>query len=630
MRSNISRTSSARCAPEGSQLRDPSGALPTPPTQFLGGFFDPRLRRFLSLLGDDVEQAREVGSPRLQGDRATRGDKPRAVADHTASHCHEPWLVQARYRLDRQRIGVVPDQHVVVGHPAPRIVGVEPLLQVPERLGHDPRPHVFCGKARDGQEKGVLERELWSAAGSLSHLVLPFEPLARRLAGPPEVIFGVGCRDKASLVLAGSQIDPAGEHVPEEVLECPGVRGCRRCEVRHGAGGEEDAHHRADLVYGDRLAPCRGGYALPPALAEILEPVVEARLSRGAQCREARGHRERVAREGARLVDGARGRDQLHDLTPPPERTDRQPAADDLTQARQVGRDAETFLRPAAGEPEPGHDLIEDEDGTVSGCDLPESLQIPIFGWHAAHVPCYGLQDYGGEPLSLAREEIPHRLEVVVGQNGGILGSPSGDTRAIGEAEGGHARAGRDEEGVAVAVVVAVELEDLLSSRVSAGEPDGAHRRLRPRVGHPDCLYRRDGPAHQLSELDLEFRRGTEGRALSGHGLYCLDNLRECVPEHERTVAHHVVQIGIAVDVEDARTFTALHEQRISTDRSEGPHRAVHATRRLPDGPVHKPRRTISGELCPRVYAIFPALQTRQPPSQRHCLKSITSNRYRP
>src|SRR5918997_134771 len=230
MRSNISRTSSARCLPEGSLPRDPPGTLPTPPTQLLGGFFYPRLGYLVSLLGDDVEEASEVRSPRLQGDLATRGDKSRAVADHTARHRHEPWLVQARYRLDRQRVGVVPDQDINVGRPAP---------------------------------------------------------------------FGVGCGDKAGLVLAGSQVDPAGEHVPEEVLERPRVRGRRRGEICYRAAGEEYAHHRADLVYGDGLAPPRGGlgHALLPAVTEILEPVVEARTSRGAQRREPRGHRERVARK---------------------------------------------------------------------------------------------------------------------------------------------------------------------------------------------------------------------------------------------------------------------------------------------------------------------------------------------
>ena len=105
-----------------------------------------------------------------------------------------------------------------------------------------------------------------------------------------------------------------------------------------------------------------------------------------------------------------------------------------------------------------------------------------------------------------------------------------------------------------MAVVVAVELENPLSSRISAGEPDGAHRRLRPRVGHPDHLHGRNGTAHEVRELDFELRRGAEGRTFPGRGLYGLDDLGVRMPEDEGTVAHHVVDIRVAVHVEDART----------------------------------------------------------------------------
>ena len=76
-----------------------------------------------------------------------------------------------------------------------------------------------------------------------------------------------------------------------------------------------------------------------------------------------------------------------------------------------------------------------------------------------------------------------------------------------------------------MAVVVAVELEYLLAPREAAGEPDGAHRGLCAGVGHPHDLYRGDGLAYQLGELDLELRRRAEGRALAGCALDGLDHL---------------------------------------------------------------------------------------------------------
>ncbi len=51
----------------------------------------------------------------------------------------------------------------------------------------------------------------------------------------------------------------------------------------------------------------------PPAARQRLQPLVEAGRLQRAQRRQARGHRQRVAGERARLVDGAQRRDHLHD-----------------------------------------------------------------------------------------------------------------------------------------------------------------------------------------------------------------------------------------------------------------------------------------------------------------------------
>ena len=45
------------------------------------------------------------------------GDASCAVADHTARHGDEPRLVQTGYRLDGQRVRVVPDEDIVIGRP---------------------------------------------------------------------------------------------------------------------------------------------------------------------------------------------------------------------------------------------------------------------------------------------------------------------------------------------------------------------------------------------------------------------------------------------------------------------------------------------------------------------------------
>lgn len=51
-------------------------------------------------------------------------------------------------------------------------------------------------------------------------------------------------------------------------------------------------------------------------------------------------------------------------------------------------------------------------------------------------------------------------------------------TRGVGEAEGGDARAGLHEEAVGVAVVAAIELDDLLATGEGTDETKHAHARL--------------------------------------------------------------------------------------------------------------------------------------------------------
>src|SRR5918998_1665094 len=86
------------------------------------------------------------------------------------------------------------------------------------------------------------------------------EPLAGRLGGPLEVLLRVGGGDKAGLILAWGEVDAAGDHMPEKVLERLRVRSGGRGEARDRSPGEEDAHHRAKLVYGERHVTGGGGF----------------------------------------------------------------------------------------------------------------------------------------------------------------------------------------------------------------------------------------------------------------------------------------------------------------------------------------------------------------------------------
>ena len=59
-------------------------------------------------------------------------------------------------------------------------------------------------------------------------------------------------------------------------------------------------------------------------------------------------------------------------------------------------------------------------------------------------------------------------------------GDRGGDAGAVGQAERRDAGAGLDEQAVAVAVVAALELDDLVAAGRAAREAERGHRRLRP------------------------------------------------------------------------------------------------------------------------------------------------------
>ncbi len=73
-------------------------------------------------------------------------------------------------------------------------------------------------------------------------------------------------------------------------------------------------------------------------------------------------------------------------LAPAAVGADRQPAADDLAQAGQVGRDAEERLGAAVGDAEAGDHLVEDEQAAGASRELAQRRQEA--GRAAAPRPC--------------------------------------------------------------------------------------------------------------------------------------------------------------------------------------------------------------------------------------------------
>ena len=247
--------------------------------------------------------------------------------------------------------------------------------------------------------------------------------------------------------------------------------------------------------------------------AELAELLVET-LRQTLQAPQARRHRQRVARERAGLIDRTGRRDEPHQIFAAAVGADRQPAADDLAEARQIGNDAAPALRAAGTDAESGDHFVEDQQDAVARADLAQALQKPRLRQHHAHVAGDRLDDERGDLIGERFAEPLDRRHVVIGGEQRVGCRGARDARAGRHAERRQARPGLHEKLIAVPVIAALELDDLLAPRVRARHAHGAHRRFGAGADEAHHLERRHHLPHELAELHFELGRRAEARAL--------------------------------------------------------------------------------------------------------------------
>jgi hypothetical protein len=130
---------------------------------------------------------------------------------------------------------------------------------------------------------------------------------------------------------------------------------------------------------------------------------------------------------------------------------------------------------------------------------------------------------------------------------------------ACGEAKRCDTGTGAREEGVDVTVVATGELEDAVSRREGAGEPNCAHRRLRPGGDEPDLLDGRHRVHDLGGELDLGLGRSAEARAELRGSADRFDRLAVGVSEDEGAPGHDPVEVAACLRL-DVRAGAAAHE----------------------------------------------------------------------
>ena len=106
-----------------------------------------------------------------------------------------------------------------------------------------------------------------------------------------------------------------------------------------------------------------------------------------------------------------------------------------------------------------------------------------------------------------------------------------------------------------------------------------ACRRLGAARHQPHHLQSRHPVAELFGHLDLSKRWGPEAGAIAGRLLNGIDDVRVTVTQDARAVAHHVVDVAVAIDIDqvgargvvkDVLTKSAFHPHGIKVRLDDG------------------------------------------------------------
>ena len=287
------------------------------------------------------------------------------------------------------------------------------------------------------------------------------------------------------------------------------------------------------------------------------------------QLRQAGGHGNRIARKRARLIDGAQGRDLLHELAATGIGAHRHAAADDLAIGDQVGMDAIVALGAARREAEARDDLVENEQRAVGVAQTPECLQKSRLGRHHAHVGRHRLHDHRGHLAGVGLEKGADRGGVVIPRGERIGGHLRRNAGGIRRAAGEGAGTGLDQHGIRVSMVAAGKLDDFAPAGGAPRQAQGGHDGLGAGIDHAHHL-RAGHLGHQLGHLHLDLRGRAEAQAVA-HGLqHGLLHRLVAVTQDQRSPGADEVNILVAVHVDDAASLALRKKPGIRSHGAAG------------------------------------------------------------
>ena len=189
--------------------------------------------------------------------------------------------------------------------------------------------------------------------------------------------------------------------------------------------------------------------------------------------------------------------------------------------------------------------------------------------------------------LALALEQAAQEVDVVVAGRDDGLGDRVRDAPAPAQRDGvvlvaqlAHVVGADADQGVVVdAVVLALELHDLVATRERARDAHRVHRRLGAGHGHPGLRDPRVELLDELHRPDLVLAREREADPQAHPLVDVVVDALVAVAQDHRAVAHAQVDELVAVDVPDAAALAAVDVDRVL---APGPEVRVRAARQRP------------------------------------------------
>jgi hypothetical protein len=206
-----------------------------------------------------------------------------------------------------------------------------------------------------------------------------------------------------------------------------------------------------------------------------------------------------------------------------------------------------------------------------------QRLDECLVGPHEVHVSGDRLEHDGGDVGAEARERIDDLRGVVVVEHQRLRDHLGGDSSGSGIAERKRPGSRFHEEEIAVAVITALELDDEGSAAEAARQAQRAHHRLGARAHEPHLLDRGHRPREHLRHLELDGRRGAEGKAAAGCVAHRGDDVGVAMSEDHRPPRANVVDVLAPVFVDEARAPRLAEEHRSAPDGPKGAHRGIDA-----------------------------------------------------